>query len=45
MGLGIYWSPSVAIDLDAGYALPLSGSSFDELRGLTARLGLSLCLF
>ncbi|MFO0723695.1 MAG: hypothetical protein U1E65_07945 [Myxococcota bacterium] len=45
VGLGIYWSPSVAIDLDAGYALPLSGSSFDELRGLTARLGLSLCLF
>ncbi len=44
-GVAIWWSTAFTIDLDLGYALPLSGAEFDALRGLRGRLGLSLALW
>lgn len=44
-GLYLYASPHLIVDLRAGYLLPLSAATFDDLRGLRAKLGVSFSLW
>ncbi|MFO0757484.1 MAG: hypothetical protein U0359_13385 [Byssovorax sp.] len=41
LGLYLWSAPHLTVDLRAGYLLPLSAESFDDLRGLRAKLGVA----